>query len=162
MKFNRGLILWTMVLAMAACMAGCMSNPSGTADPTQSPDFMPQGAQSNAPTPFDWRQNAQRIEAQIAEISEIGQCRVAVTGSTALVGVKFDEAYEGQLTERIREMVAGAVMAADPTIQTVAVTADDEDVKKVEELADRMRTNADADTLKEEINEIVRNATTLR
>ena len=111
---------------------------------------------------FDWANGAAEIEKAISRISEIADSRVVVTNSTALVGVKFDNVYKGQLTERIREMVAAEVMKADPSIQTVAVTSDDGDVQKVYALSDQIRAGRTADELSSDINSIVRNATTLR
>ena len=163
-------ILLAVVLALGMSLTGCMRNVGGddvagaTDAPTNMPNFMPQNTQTDASAnaPFDWTKNAAQIEGQIGRISEINECRVVTAGNTALVGVKFDKAYGGQLTERIREMVAAEILAADPSIQTVAVTADAEDVKTVYELSDRMLSNEKADTLKEDVGEIVRNATTLR
>ena len=117
---------------------------------------------NGALAPFDWANNAADIEKAIGGISEISESRVVVTNSTALVGVKFDNAYKGQMTERIREMVAAEVMKADPTIQTVAVTSDEADVQKVYQLSDQIRAGRTADELSQDINAIVRNATTLR
>ncbi len=111
---------------------------------------------------FDWTADASRVEANIKRISEVSDARVVVTGDTALVGVKFDQAYQGELTERIREMVAAEVMEADPGITTVAVTADNDDVGEIYEISERSTLGKDLDTLKEDIEEIVRNATTLR
>ena len=102
------------------------------------------------------------MEGRLKQISEIDDARVVVTGNTALVGVHFDRAYQGEMTERIREMVAAEVMTADPEITTVAVTADDDDVDSVFDLSERSSLGRDLDTLKEDIEEIVRNATTLR
>ena len=112
--------------------------------------------------PFDWANNASQIEQAIARISEVRESRVVVADTTALVAVRFDNVYKGQLTERIREMVAAEVMKADPSIQTVAVTSDEGDVQKVYSLSDQVRAGRTADELKEDINAIVRNATTLR
>ncbi|MBQ6349197.1 MAG: YhcN/YlaJ family sporulation lipoprotein [Clostridia bacterium] len=112
--------------------------------------------------PFDWASGAADIEKAIARISEIADARVVVTNSTALVGVKFDNAYKGEITERIREMVAAEVLRADPNIQTVAVTASEDDVNKVYELSEQIRSGRTADELSAQINAIVRNATTLR
>ena len=119
-------------------------------------------ATDGALTPFDWVNGAAGIEKAIARISAIADARVVVTNSTALVGVKFDNAYKGEITERIREMVAAEVLKADPNIQTVAVTASAEDVRKVYELSDQIRAGRTADELSADINAIVRNATTLR
>ena len=112
--------------------------------------------------PFDWANGAADIEKAISRISELSDARVVVTNTTALVGVKFDSAYKGELTERIREMVAAEVLKADPAIQTVAVTSADEDVRKVWDLSEKIRAGRTADELSAEINSIVRNATTLR
>lgn len=113
-------------------------------------------------TPFDWANSAAAIEQAIGQISELSEARVVVTNTTALVGVKFDGAYKGKLTERIREMVAAEVLKADPSIQTVAVTSDEADVAKIYTLSDQIRAGRTADELSSEINSIVRNATTLR
>ncbi|MBR1558984.1 MAG: YhcN/YlaJ family sporulation lipoprotein [Clostridia bacterium] len=127
------------------------SNPGNTAN-----------SSNGALAPFDWANGAAQIERAIAGISEIADSRVVVTNTTALVGVKFDNAYKGQLTERIRQMVAAEVMRADPNIQTVAVTSDAGDVEKVYKLSDDIRAGRTADELAPEINSIVRNATTMR
>lgn len=147
-----------------------MNNPTATAYPNVTGDGV-SGANNTgntantsngALTPFDWANGAARIEQAIARISEIADCRVVVTNSTALAGVKFDNVYKGKLTERLREMVAAEIMKADPSIQTVAVTSDDADVQKVYQLSDQIRSGRTADELANEINAIVRNATTLR
>ena len=128
--------------------AGSAGNTAATAD--------------GALNPFDWANGAADIEKAIARISEVADARVVVTNSTALVGVKFDNAYKGEITERIREMVAAEVLRADPNIQTVAVTASEDDVNKVYDLSEQIRSGRTADELSAEINAIVRNATTLR
>ena len=162
------------MIAVCAMLSGCMSGGNVGVQPEPTADFMPQvtgnaangavngsvAAENNAA--FDWTSDSARIEAQIGRISEIAECRVVVAGDTALVGVKFDSAYKGEMTERIREMIAAEVMAADPGVTTVAVTAYADDVEDIYELADQMANKRDLDELKEEVSEIVRNATTLR
>ena len=148
---------------------GSAQNGNGAAGLTNSGDAANNGANGNtaattdgALNPFDWANGAADIEKAIARISEVSDARVVVTNSTALVGVKFDNAYKGEITERIREMVAAEVLRADPNIQTVAVTASEDDVDKVYELSEQIRAGRTADELAAEINAIVRNATTLR
>ena len=167
MKNKRDIVklaaLMAAALAVGALTAGCMNRDSGNVEPQPTADYAPQGAATQtAPASFDWTKNAAQIEAQLAQISEISQARVVVTGNTALVGVKFDSAYQGEMTERIREMVAAKVMAADPQITTVAVTSDEEDVNRVYELSDSALAGRNLDDVTNDINEIVRNATTLR
>jgi YhcN/YlaJ family sporulation lipoprotein len=144
-------------------------NGNGAAGLTNNGDATNNGATGNtaattdgALNPFDWANGAADIEKAIGRISEISDARVVVTNSTALVGVKFDNAYKGEITERIREMVAAEVLRADPSIQTVAVTASEDDVNKVYALSEQIRAGRNADELSAEINAIVRNATTLR
>lgn len=157
-----------VVLIVGAALSGCMNRAEERVEASPTPNYMPQGAtrqpvaDPTSQAPYDWTRNAAQVEARLRQISEIQEARIVTTGNTALVGVKFDAAYRGEMTERIREMVAAEVMAADPNITTVAVTADDEDVKGVYEISDRMLAGNELDRLKEDINEIVRNATTLR
>lgn len=181
-----------IVAAAALALAACMRNDAAenTAIPQTTADYAPQATANNAGgaggitgnanpsgasgagdtstsadgalNPFDWANGAADIETAIGQISEISEARVVVVNSTALVGVKFDNAYKGEMTERIREMVAAEVLRADPSIQTVAVTADAEDVKKVYALSEQIRAGRTANELAADINSIVRNATTLR
>ena len=155
--------------------AGAAQNGNGAVGPANNGAGMINGGATNnngtgntsaatggALTPFDWANGAANVEKAIGQISEISDARVVVTNTTALVGVKFDGAYKGELTERIREMVAAEVLKADSGIQTVAVTSVPEDVQKVYELSDAIRSGRTADELSADINAIVRNATTLR
>ena len=178
-----------IVTVAGVALAACMNNDAANVQPNPTADYMPgtgngtagsaqngSGAagQANGNTgnttatadgalnPFDWVNGASDIEQAISRISELSDARVVVTNTTALVGVKFDGAYKGELTERIREMVAAEVLKADPSIQTVAVTSKDDDVQKVYALSEKIRAGRTADELSAEINAIVRNATTLR
>ena len=83
-------------------------------------------------------------------------------GDTALVGVKFTPQYQGEMTERIRDMIAGQVKAADPMLQTVAVTANADDVARIFEMSDAVKSGQSVDELDSDIDSIVRNATTMR
>ena len=168
LKLKRMFLVLALILVVGVTVTGCM-NQSGdeTLQSAPTADYMPQGATgqpsaTQTANRFDWTRNAAQIEARLAQISEISEARVVVNGNTALVGVKFNQAYQGEMTERIHEMVAAEVMAADPEIATVAVTADEDDVEDVYEISERTLAGREMDTLKEDINEIVRNATTLR
>ena len=181
MKLSKWTLFCALLVAAALSLAGCMNagNRAGTAAPSPSAGAtagtgavgdsegtsqsgLANGAGTGAATPFDWKNNAAQVETAINQISEIADSRVVVAGTTALVAVRYTDAYQGETTERIREMVAGAVREADPTIQTVAVTSEESDVTAVYELADRIRAGENADDMADEINRIVRNPTTLR
>ena len=177
------MILCALMLSLAACMntnTEEQSETGTTAVPGVRTTSMPQSQEnaangtdssfmpsttneaSGVTSGFDWRSNAAKIEDSINQISEISESRVVVTGSTALVAVKFASAYKGEMTERIREMIAGVVREADPSIQTVAVTAEQADVDAVYGFADQIQSGKNGDDLAEDINRIVRNITTMR
>lgn len=153
-----------MALCVCALVAGCMNNDTANPQATANGSFAPDTTAANTqpPVAFDWVTGSGTIEGNVNRISEVSDCRIVVTGTTALVGVKFTSAYQGDVTERIREMVASEVMKADPSIQTVAVTSEKEDVDKIYEISEKLRSGTPADSLAGEINAIVRNATTLR
>lgn len=160
-------LIFTLTAALALSVAGCAGNGNEAAKTTPTPaaDFVPEGndAESSAQrAAFDWTKNASDVEARINQISEISESRVVVSGNTALAAVKFSSEYRGEITERIREMVAAEIMAVDPQIKTVAVTADNDDVNSVFDIAEDLLSGANVEELKNDINEIVRNATTLR
>ncbi|MBE5774547.1 MAG: hypothetical protein E7337_11530 [Clostridiales bacterium] len=169
------LMITAMAVMMTACMNSGMNDNIVQVTPSPTANFMPETTNSIAADTartsensggalgmFDWANNAANIEKNIGQISEIAESRVVVADTTALVGVRFAPEYKGELTERIREMVAAEVKKADPSIQTVAVTAVEEDVTRVYGLSDRMRAGNPLEAMAAEINEIVRNATTLR
>ncbi len=111
---------------------------------------------------FNWAAQATTIENRINMFSEIQESSIVTSGTTALVGVVFTPQYKGQMTQRIRDMIAGEVMAADPGIQVVAVTSEPQDVATIKQLAQQQRSGASQDQLNTEVEKIVRNATTLR
>lgn len=164
--------IFGIMLTVALCLSltACMSNGRDSVRPkaTTQTNYLPEATMNpgvkttQAPVAFDWVTGSGQIEANVSRISEIQDCRVVVTGSTALVGVKFADAYKGAVTERIREMVAAEVMKADPSIQTVAVTSESDDVEDIYEISDELRSGKPAEEVANDINEIVRNATTIR
>jgi hypothetical protein len=131
----------------ATLMPGATMMPGATASPAQQ---------------FNWATQAATIESRINMFSEIQESSIVTSGTTALVGVVFTPQYKGEMTQRIRDMIAGEVMAADPGIQVVAVTAEPTDVASIKQLAQQQRSGASDDQIKTEVEKIVRNATTLR
>lgn len=185
MKNRKTFCLMALLVCIALVMGGCLNAGNRTNDrpdeakPTDMPYVAtdPQGTTTPAPTqttgdaagngaqetpvdPYDWKTNADQVKDRIEQFSEIAKSTIVVSGNTALVGVEFDPQYRGELTERIRQMIAGVVMSFDAQVQTVAVTAETDDVKKIEELEDRMENGEDA-AIKTEMDKIIRNTTTL-
>lgn len=166
--FPRKLIAISLAALIAVFMTGCMNTgndqvatpaPTMMATVTTGVTTMPSTLSQTA---YDWQMGAQNVENAIMQFSEVSDARVLVAGNTALVGVKFDSAYKGEMTDRIREMIAGVVKQADPNIQTVAVTAEDKDVTEIYTMSDKVRGGEQLETFNEDILAIVRNTTTMR
>ena len=141
--------------------------PTNAAVPTATPNMDLPGT-ANPPAnnavqeTVDWKVRAAMVEKRIDMFSEIAESRVVVFDQTALVGIKFANQYKGEMTQRIRDMIAGEIMAVDTGIQVVAVTAETADVNTIYNLSDKFRTGVDEAALKDDIEKIVRNSTTLR
>lgn len=188
-KNRREIILAAGALLLALLLAGCMNAGNRTnespneAKPSDMPYVAtdPERVTTPAPTqqapmgagnsgrnaasdasaePYDWRGNAAQVEERIGQFSEIADSTIVVNGNTALVGVEFDPQYRGEMTERIRQMIAGVVMSFDAQVQTVAVTAEAEDVKTIRDLAVKMA-EGDETSIKTAMDKIIRNTTTL-
>lgn len=186
MKLRKSQMAALLLIALSLILGACMntaSSPEATQDPftgagtstglpaaSATPGAPAQGADNagtqNAQTGtaqrYDWHANAETVENRVGQISEISECRILVSGDTALVGVKFTPQYQGEMTERIRDMIAGQVKAADPMLQTVAVTANADDVARIFEMSDAVKSGQSVDELDSDIDSIVRNATTMR
>jgi YhcN/YlaJ family sporulation lipoprotein len=164
--FARKTVFIALALTIAALMTGCMSagdEPMNTRMPVNQNQTAVTAEPTNAMgTAFDWTTGAQDVENSIIQLSEVKDARVVIAGNTALVGVKFDDAYKGEMTERIREMIAGVVKKADASIQTVAVTNETDDVTGIYDISDKVRGGQRFEEFKDDINSIVRNITTIR
>lgn len=165
--FAKRSVFFVSVFALMFCLTGCMSagdedRNAVTAAPTQQPVATAEATAQ--PAAFDWNRESKNVEEAIVQLSEIKEARVAVNGDTALVGVRFDDAYKGEMTDRIREMIAGVVQKADPRIKTVAVTADENDVNSIFDMAERVASGAGEvfDDFTDDIKKIVNNVTTMR
>ncbi len=115
-------ILTVSCCALLACaaLAGCMNAgnrplggaateaPRNTNGPTEGASVMP-NATSALQTAFDWLTGGRQVEEKLNLLSEIDESRVVTTGTTALVGVRFAGPYQGGMTERIHNLIAGVV-----------------------------------------------------
>ena len=178
MNKKLGLVV-TMVMTMSIVLAGCFNSatqptevpdetlvPAVTAEVTLAPnsDMLPE--ETNAPgaavAPFDWMQQGNAVTGRINLFSEIAESVIVTSEQTALVGVNFTSTYKGQMTQRIKDMIAGEVMAADTAITVVAVTADPADYAKIQALAQRKQEGATDAEIKPEVDQIVKNIGTMR
>ncbi len=147
-------ILLFLCLVILASLAGCASNttaPMPSAMPLNT-DMMPTvqpiesmmpgtSAQPEVPsaavnmTPAEAQQAAKRISDEVVKLSEIDKATTVVMGNSALVGVNFTAQYKGEMTTRIKDMVNDRAKKAVPVIQSVAVTADPDLLKRIQAMA---------------------------
>lgn len=184
MKNRKTWLAIVMVVCMSIVLAGCFNAanqpaelPNDTTTPvetmipgsviTPAPEMSgatttsPDGTTAAPMQPFDWMGQASAVEGRINMFSEISESTVVAEGQTALVGVKFTPTYKGELTQRIRDMIAGEVMAADTNITVVAVTDDPANYQKIQQLAQRMAAGSPSAELKTEIDTIAKDIGTI-
>ena len=169
---RKGFLIALCALLVAAALTGCMNAGdrfSGTNDTnvseapqvTEGVSVMPENT-SAIQNAFDWITGRTQIEEKINLLSEIETSRIVTNGNTALVGVTFTSQYQGEMTQRIQNLVAGIVEEADPNIQVVAVTSEKEDVETITAISDQLGGGALDAEAKAEIDRIVRNVTTMQ
>ena len=86
----------------------------------------------------DARRVSGQISDEIEKLSEIDDAEVVVAGNIALVGVEYDDQYQGGLTDRLRDMITERVETIDKAVTSVHVTDSREMFALVKELAKKM------------------------
>ena len=164
-----------MAVVMSTVLAGCFNSatqpaempdetlvPLVTTQPMSTLSPAKQAEERSVDAAFDWTREGEGVVSRVKMFSEIADCTIVTSEQTALVGVKFTGTYKGELTQRIRDMIAGEIMAADPSITVVAVTADPADYARIEALAQKKLSGVTDAEIKPEVDQIVKNATTMR
>lgn len=164
MNKNRLSTVLFICLAIALIMTACMNKtgmdetPAPTMTAAASPSVTPKTTVETQSF-FDWSVNGEAIEKNLSRISELSEARVIVNDSTALVAVKLNPAYKGEVTDRIREMIASEITKADAGIQNIIVTAEETDVSRAYAISDRMRAGETLEKLKGDIENLFNNLT---
>lgn len=103
---------------------------------------------------YDWTANAEQAAAELNRISEISQSCIVVNGDKAIVGVEFDASYRGGLTERITNMVRQKLVTLDTALTDVQVTAEPDQVQRIQALAEKLAGGATMEQLSGEFDTI--------
>lgn len=98
---------------------------------------------------------AKKVSDEVQRLSEIEKATTLVVGDTALIGVQFDAQYKGEMTTRIKDMVANRAKAADKRIQNVSVTADPDLLTRVQDLGRKLDGGSVLSDITTEFTEIV-------
>lgn len=98
---------------------------------------------------------AEKVSTEVARLSEIDEATTVVVGDTALIGVSFDAQYQGEMTTRIKDMVADRAKTADSRIQNVWVTADPDLLERVRAIWEQRDGGSAIADITDEFQEIV-------
>lgn len=98
---------------------------------------------------------SKKVSDEVQRLSEIKKATTLVVGDTALIGVEFDAQYKGEMTTRIKDMVANRAKAADKRIQNVSVTADPDLLTRVQDLGKKLDGGSVISDITTEFTEIV-------
>ena len=172
---------WKLILTCTLAMGllvGCASNADNmmTTTPTTQPmQTTQQPAATNVPTMYpattapaasamsittvdDAKRIADQIEDELEKLSEVDEAYVVVFGEAALVGVEYDEEYQGGTTQRIEDMVKDRIKTVHQGITKVYVTDDPIQVTAIKALEDVVDGGSVAfDDLSRQAQEIIDN-----
>jgi len=130
--------------ATASAVPSATPTASPSAMPTEMPSASPEssltpGATDASPAPSDAPMgntyDTEALRTEVEKLSEVKTAVVAAMGTKALVGITFDPAYQGTLTDRIVEMVGEQITEKEKGITEVAVTSDPEQISQIEALS---------------------------
>ncbi|MBQ8536403.1 MAG: YhcN/YlaJ family sporulation lipoprotein [Clostridia bacterium] len=157
--------LTLMCVSALALLAGCAGNadnapmaspsamPTETAQPMTtdmpgvmqpSPTTMPAAEAAAISDSSEAMRVADAVEEELEKLSEVDEAEVLVFGNIALVGVEYDDQYQGGTTERIRSMVEDRIGTVHNGLENVYVTDDPLQVSAIETLKDALKAGGTA------------------
>ncbi|WP_051003979.1 YhcN/YlaJ family sporulation lipoprotein [Gottschalkia acidurici] len=104
-------------------------------------------------------EKSDRIANKLTELPEVKNASVILTGNTCLVGINTNDNTEGKVTTDLKNRVEAKVKEEDSNINNVAVTADPDLIKRVENLGTDVRNGKPISGLGNEVEEIIRRIT---
>ena len=177
-KYLKRTILVILCAALAFALSGCASN-AGTPLPTTppvGPTMLPSSTMMPAPTmpagtaspgapaapevtgamsTGEAAAAAKQVSDEVIKLSEVDKATTVILGNIALVGVTFAPQYKGEMTTRIKDMVAERAQKAAPALQRVTVTADPDLITRIQAMMTKVQSGAGAAEIGTEFSEIV-------
>ncbi len=180
---KKTLLFLMLTLLSAALLTGCASNADtlasptpgatnmldnlmpGTGTATESPAMtdnatvQPDGTAAPAATIEDTRKNVQAMEEAVEKLSEVDDAYVITVGDTALVGLAFENQYQGGTDDRLKKMVLSRLQTVDKNITKAAVTSDEPLVTSIEALSEALKSASSLDDVNTRAEEMIRQLT---
>ncbi len=124
--------------------------PAGTAQPLNN---------GNTMTVENAQQAAQAMKEAVIKLSEVDEAWVVPMGDTALVGVRFDNQYQGSADDRLKKMVLTRVQSVDKAVTKVAVTDNAALVTGIQALAETLKGASSLDDVNTKAEDMLKQLT---
>ena len=114
------------------------NTPAATAQPTPSVSIEPAVTEAPASNSVATVEDVLRVSDDVSEevekLSELKSADAIVAGNLALVGITYDDQYQGGLTDRLKDMITERVETIDKAITSVHVSDSREMYATIKEL----------------------------
>ena len=105
---------------------------------------------------------ANAVAQKIANLNEVNNCSVLLSGNTAIVGVDIKNNLKGKMTTDLKRRIERTVKNTDNSIKNVSVTADPDLYTRVSNMAKDIGTGKPISGFAGEFQEILRRITPVR
>ncbi len=179
---KKTLMFLMLTLLSAALLTGCASNADTLASPTPGATNMldnlmpgtgtatanpmtdnatmqPDGTAAPAATIEDTRKTVQAMEEALEKLSEVDDAYVITLGDTALVGLEFENQYQGGTDDRLKKMVLARLQTVDKNIAKVAVTSDEPMVTSIEALTEALKSASSLEDVNRRAEDVLKQLT---
>ena len=179
---KRTWMLLLLALLSAVLLTGCASNADTLASPTPGATNMlenlmpgtgmstespmtdnattqPDGTAAPAASIEDTRKATQAMEEALEKLSEVDDAYVITVGDTALVGLEFENQYQGGTDDRLKKMVLARLQTVDKNIVKVAVTSDEPLVTGIEALTEALKGASSLEDVNKRAEEMLKQLT---
>lgn len=179
---KKTLLILMLTLLSAMLLTGCASNADtlasptpgatnmldnllpGTGTATESPmtdnaTMQPDGTAAPAATIEDTRKTVQAMEEAVEKLSEVEDAYVITLGDTAIVGLEFENQYQGGTDDRLKKMVLARLQTVDKNIARIAVTDDEPLVTTVQALTEALKSASSLEDVNKRAEEVLKQLT---
>lgn len=102
------------------------------------------------------------IAKKVANLNEVNNCSVLLSGNTAIVGVDMKNNLEGKMTTALKQKIERTVKNTDKNIKNVSVTADPDLLTRISTMARDIGNGRPISGFAREFQEILRRITPAR
>ena len=108
----------------------------------------------------DARKAIEDIEDELERLSEVDDAQVVIAGKNAAVALEFEPEYQGEVDDRLREIVKERIGSVISGVDNIAITTDKAIMEQLETLGDRLEGAADMADIQNELNAIINKIST--